>query len=158
MKAMNKEQKFNKKRPLWSMIIAAVLGGVIVWVITSARNNPPLLVTQKEQIINNTYNNTYTIMNIGPNEVSGLLNINANKNDSFKSMDVIKGNQYATLSKVQDISGTIKFDIPKGETVVVATASDVAVASYVELDAWYEKLKRRITNLFKSKQSNTSKN
>ena len=156
MKAMNNEQKFYKKRPLWSMLITGVFGGVLVWGISSSRNNPPLYVIQKEQVINNTYNNTYTIMNIGTHEVSGLLNINANKNDSFKSMDVIKGNQYATLSKVQDISGTIKFDIPKGETVVVATASAVEVASSVELDAWYEKLKRRIMNLFKSKRSNTS--
>lgn len=155
---MNNEQKFYKKHPLWSMIITGVFVGVLVWGVTSSRNNPPLYVIQKEQVINNAYNNTYTIMNIGPNEVSGFLNINADKNDSFKSMDVIKGKQYATLSKVQDISGTIKFDIPKGETVVVATASDVAVASYVELDAWYEKLKRRITNLFKSKQPDTSKN
>ena len=153
---MNNEQKLNKKHPLWSKIIIGVFVGLIVWGVTSLRNNPPLYVIQKEQVINNTYNNTYTIVNIGPNEVSGLLNINANKNDSFKSIAVIKGNQYATLSKVQDISGTIKFDIPKGETVVVATASAVEVASSVELDAWYEKLKRRIMNLFKSKRSNTS--
>jgi hypothetical protein len=155
---MNNEQKFYKKHPIITAIFIALVGAAASWRVTSSLNNPPLYVIQKEQVINNTYNNTYTIMNIGPNEVSGLLNINANKNDSFKSINVIKGDQYTTLSKVQDISGTVKFDIPKGETVVVATASDNVVASSVELDAWYEKLKKRIANLFKANQSKTSKN
>lgn len=150
---MNNEQKFYKKHPLWSMIIV----GLIVWVGTSSLKNP--LEIQKEgAVINNIYINTLTITNNGQNDVSGLLNMNTNKNDSFKSIKVIEGNQYITSSKMQDRSGTVKFDIPKGERIVVATASDAAVASGVELDAWYEKLKRRIANLFKSKQSNTSKN
>lgn len=154
---MNNEQKFYKKHPLWSMIIVGVFVGVIVWVGTSSLKNP--LEIQKEGVvINNIYINTLTITNNGQNDVSGLLNMNTNKNDSFKSIKVIEGSQYITSSKVQDISGTIKFNLPKGKTVAVATASDAAVASDLELDVWYEKLKRRIANLFKSKQSNTSKN
>jgi hypothetical protein len=146
---MNKEQKFHKKHPLCAMIAAAVVAGIVVWMVTSSLNKPSLQVIEKEQFINNTFNNTYIIMNIGQKEVSGNLNIKVNKNDSFESIDVIKGNQYA---KVQDKSGTIKFDLPKGEIVEVKTVSDNAVVSSVKLDeTWYEKLKKRLTNLFESK-------
>ncbi|MBI5205262.1 MAG: hypothetical protein HZA11_10125 [Nitrospirae bacterium] len=156
---MNKEQKFYKKHPIITAIFIALVSAVGGGVVTSSLKNPPPSVTQKEQVNNNIYYNTYTITNNnGPNDSSGLLNINANKNDSFKNINIIQGNQYITSSKVQDRSGTVKFDIPKGERIVVATASDVTVASSVELYTWYENLKRRIANLFKSKQSNASKN
>ncbi len=152
---MNNEQKFYKKRPIITAIFLIVVSALVGRYLLPSRDT--VNVKEKEQQINNFYINTLTITNNGQNDVSGLLNMNTQKNDSFKNINVIQGNQYITSSKVQDRSGTVKFDIPKGERIVVATASDAAVTSYVEFDTWCEKLKRRVTNLFKSKQSNTSK-
>lgn len=154
---MNSEQKFYKKHPIITAIFLAVFSAGLGGIITFSLNKPNPPITHKEQIINidNIYISTITITNNGPREVSGLLNIDANKNDSFKSLDVIKGNQYAILSNVQDTSGTINFDLPKGATLEVKTASADVVASHVELDKWYETLKKRLMNLLKSKQSNS---
>jgi len=152
---MNNEQQFYKKHPIITAILLILVSSVAARYLFPSQN--ALIVKEKEQVINNVNNYTVTIRNYGRAEISGLLNINTN--DSFiKSIEVIKGNQYVTSSKVQDKAGNINFDLPKDAALEVKTVSDNVVVSHVELDMWYVKFKNRLKNLFKSKESNTSGN
>jgi len=116
---MGKEEKFYKKRPIISNIISAVIGGLLIFLITWLL--PSVKECKNEVEVNGKFNTGYTLINNGVLTTNGVVQmISTGFNET-------KINEYGHIIQKDDNRMIVEYKIPGGETLEIKTATSTSV-------------------------------
>lgn len=122
--------------------IGAIVGGLVVWLITSP-SSCPVQANGIQRVEGDIYVTTIYLNSTGP--ATGALELSTPPEGSLKDFEVINGDQYIIGSqRSNENSATLTFEMPSEQNIEIQTTSDREVSFSLKHDKvpWLDRILR----------------